>query len=90
MEEEMQWYLGFVCKDIGDDNYLVEHLERHPPSQNDFWRHQKLKICKQFLKGKSCHAELMEFGEYLHRQPHVLIQNIILKTHNRLKTNLLK
>ena len=26
MEEEVQWYLGFVCKDIGDDKYLVEHL----------------------------------------------------------------
>ena len=27
MEEEVHWYLGFVCKDIGDDKYLVEHLE---------------------------------------------------------------
>ena len=36
MEEEVQWYLGFVCKDIGDDEYLVEHLEQHPPSQNNF------------------------------------------------------
>ena len=24
---------------------------------------QKLKICKQFLKGKSRHTELMEFGK---------------------------
>ena len=23
MKEELQWYLGFVCKDIGDDKYLV-------------------------------------------------------------------
>ena len=52
MEEEMQWYLGFVCKDIGDDNYLVEHLERHPPSQNDFWRHPKVEDVQTVFKGK--------------------------------------
>ena len=38
----VQWYLGFVCKNIGDDKYLVEYLEQHPPSQNDFWRHLKV------------------------------------------------
>ena len=37
MEEEVQWYFGFVCKDIGDDKYLVEYLEQYPPSQNDRW-----------------------------------------------------
>ena len=36
MEEEVQWYLGFVCKDTGDDKYLVEYLEQHPRSQNNF------------------------------------------------------
>ena len=59
MEEEMQWYLGFVCKDIGDDNYLVEHLERHPPSQNDFWRHLKVEGMQTVFKGKilPCRAD---------------------------------
>ena len=27
MEKKVQWYLGFVCKDIGDNKYLVENLE---------------------------------------------------------------
>ena len=51
MEEEVQWYLGFVCKDIGDDKYLVEYLEQHLPSQNDFWQHSKVEdkqtVCKR-------------------------------------------
>ena len=51
MEEEVQWYLGFVCKDIGDDKYLVEYLEQHLPSQNDFWQHLKVEdkqtVCKR-------------------------------------------
>ena len=51
MEEEVLWYFGFVCKDIGDDKYLVEHLERHP-SQNDFWRHPKVKDVQTIIKGQ--------------------------------------
>ena len=74
MEEEVQWYLGFVFKDIGDDKYVIEHLERHAQSQNDFWRHPKV---------EDVQTVFMEFGKYLHQQPHVLIQSVILKTHNR-------
>ena len=42
MEEKVEWYLGFVFKDIGYDKCLVEYLEQHPPSQNDFWQHLKV------------------------------------------------
>ena len=42
MEEKVEWYLGFVFKDIGDDKCLVEYIERDPSSQNDFWRHLKV------------------------------------------------
>ena len=42
VHEEVQSYLGFVCKDIGDDKYLVEYLEGHPPPKNEFWRHPKV------------------------------------------------
>ena len=37
IEEEVQQQLGFVCKDIGDDKFLAEYPELHPPSQNDLW-----------------------------------------------------
>ena len=50
MEEEVQWYLGLVCKDIGDDKYLVEHLEQHPLSHNDFWQHSKVKVEQAVFK----------------------------------------
>ena len=46
----MQWYLGFVCKDIGDDKYLVEHLEQHPLSHNDFWQHSKVEVVQAVFK----------------------------------------
>ena len=42
VEEEVQWYLGYVCSNVGENKYLVEHLERNPASQNDFWRHPKV------------------------------------------------
>ena len=38
-EDGLQWYLGFVCKELEDNKYRVEHLERYPSTQNDFWRH---------------------------------------------------
>ena len=40
----------FVCKDIGDDKYLVEHLEQHPLSHNDFWQHSKVKVVQAVFK----------------------------------------
>ena len=90
MEEKVQLYLGFVCKDIGDDRYLVEHLERHPPSQNYFWQHPKVEDLQTVFKVQILPCRVMEFRKYLHQQPHILIQIITLKTHNILKTNLLK
>ena len=50
MEEEVQWYFEFVCKDIGDDKYLVEYLEQHPPSQNDRWWHSKVEDVQTVFK----------------------------------------
>ena len=50
MEEELQWYLGFVCKDIGDVKYLVEYLKPHSPSQNDFWWHSKVEDVQAVFK----------------------------------------
>ena len=50
MEEEVQWYFGFVCKDIGDDKYLVEYLEQYPPSQNDRWWHSKVEDVQTVFK----------------------------------------
>ena len=38
-DDGLQWYLGFVCKELEDNKYRVEHLERYPSTQNDFWRH---------------------------------------------------
>ena len=52
MEEEVQWYLGFVCKDIGDDKCLGELLEWHPPSQNDFWQYPKVEDVQIAFKGQ--------------------------------------
>ena len=66
MEEEVEWYLGFVSKDIGEDKYL-EYLEQHPPSQNDFWQHPKGEDVLTVFKRKIHHAELMEFGKHLHQ-----------------------
>ena len=28
-----------ITNEVGDNKYLVEHLEWHPTSQNDFWWH---------------------------------------------------
>ena len=53
MEDEMRWYIGFVCKNIGDDKCLVEHLERYPSSQNEFWRHPKVEDVQAVFKGKT-------------------------------------
>ena len=50
--EEVQWYLGFVCKDTGDDQYLVEYLQQHPPSHNDFWQHPIVEDVQTVFKGK--------------------------------------
>ena len=52
MEDEVQWYLGFVCKYIGDDKYLAEHLERHPLFQNDFRQHPRGKDVQTVFKGQ--------------------------------------
>ena len=52
MEEKVQWYLGFVCKDVGNDRYLIEHLEQYSPSQNDFWQHSKFEDVPTVSKGQ--------------------------------------
>ena len=46
--------LGLFAKIyIGDDEYLVEPLERHPPSsQNGFWQHPKVEDVQTVFEGK--------------------------------------
>ena len=63
VEEEVQLYLGFVCKDVGDYKYLVEYLEQHPPSQNDFWQHPKVEDVQTVFKGQILPCRVDEVWE---------------------------
>ena len=80
MEEEVQWYLGLVCKDIGMINIWLNIWNNIHYLIMTFGNIQKLKLSKQFLKSKSNQAELMEFGKHLHQQLPPVWKNLSVKT----------
>ena len=89
MEEEVQWYLGLVYKDIGDGKYLVEYLERHP-SQIDFWQHSKVEDMQTVFKGQILPCIVDGVWEILEPTATHINSKYHLKNSQQIKINLLK
>ncbi|KAG1659462.1 Focal adhesion kinase 1 [Nymphon striatum] len=62
VENEIQWFLGYVTEMLGDEKYLVEHLHCVRSEQDEYWKYptpEDVQVVKDDQSGWSIPVELV-------------------------------